>query len=158
MTALLVRSNYISFYFDCNYNHYFILSVDSAEELQSAGQELIHSIFGDDSDTEPETLSLRESATLNAQIAIPYNFQILTAKTSKENGTILQQEVILRLHDNYKRAKEDFQLTIETILRYLEYNMSFKTFFIFCESAPYTFYDELLKKDNSVKTLKKSQS
>ena len=116
MTALVVRSNYISFYFDCNYNHYFILSVDSAEELQSGGQELIHSIFGDDSDTEPEMLSLRESATLNAQIAIPYNFQILTAKTSKENGTILQQEVILRLHENYKRAKAAFQLTIENIL------------------------------------------
>ena len=27
--------------------------------------------------------------------------------------------------------------------------MSFKTFFIFCESAPYTFYDELYEKDNS---------
>ena len=67
----------------------------------------------------------------------------------------MEQSVILRLHENYKRAKADFQLTIETILRYLEYNMSFKTLFIFCESAPYTFYDELLKKDNSVKTIKK---
>jgi hypothetical protein len=47
------------------------------------------SIFGEDSDTEPEKRSPRESATLNAQIAIPYNFQILTAKTSKENVTIL---------------------------------------------------------------------
>ena len=126
--------------------------------IRNKSQEKKDSIFAEDSDTESEKLSLRESATLNAQIAIPYNFQILTAKTSKENGTILEREVILRLHENYKRAKEDFQLTIETILRYLEYNMSFKTFFIFCESAPYTFYDELLKKDNSVKTLKKSQS
>jgi hypothetical protein len=50
----VVRSNYISFYFDCNCNHYFILSVDSAKELQSGGQELIHSIFGDDSDGDIE--------------------------------------------------------------------------------------------------------
>ena len=72
MTALLVRSNYISFYFDCNNNHYFILSVDSAvvqlknEDLQSGGQELLDSIFGEDSDTEPEKRSPRESAKLNA--------------------------------------------------------------------------------------------
>ena len=162
MTALLVRSNYVLFYFDCNNNHYFILSVDSAvvqlknKDLQSGCQELMDSIFGEDSDTEPEKRSPRESAKLNAQIAIPYNFQILIAKTSQENGTILQQEVILRLHENYKRAKADFQLTIETILRYLEYNMSFRTFFIFCESAPYTFYEELYEKDNTVKTKRKS--
>ena len=154
-----------------NYNHYFISSVDSAvillkneelgslieeeedisirNKLQPGGQQLMDLIFGDDSDdTEPENRSLRESATLNVQIAIPFNFQILTAKTSEENGTLLQQEVILRLHENYKRAKTDFQLTIETILRYLEYNMSFKTFFIFCDSAPYTFFNDLYEKDN----------
>ena len=34
--------------------------------------------------------------------------------------------------------------------------MSFKTFFIFCELAPYTFYDELYDKDSSVKTMRKS--
>ena len=124
--------------------------------IRNKSQEKKDSIFAEDSDTESEKLSLRESATLNVQIAIPYNFQILTAKTSKENGNILEREVILRLHENYKRAKEDFQLTIETILRYLEYNMSFKTFFIFCESAPYTFYNELYEKDNTVQPKRKS--
>jgi hypothetical protein len=54
------------------------------------------------------------------------------------------------------QLKADFQLTIETILRYLEYNMSFKTFLIFCDSAPYTFYDELYEKDNFVETMRKS--
>ena len=34
--------------------------------------------------------------------------------------------------------------------------MSFKSFFIFCESAPYTFYDELYKEDNSVQSKRKS--
>lgn len=63
----------------------------------------------------------------------------------------LQQELILILHDNYKRAKEDYQLTIETILWCLEYNMSFETFSIYCESAPCTFYNELLSIDQSVK-------
>ena len=35
MTALLVRSNYISFYFDCNYNYVFFLSVGSSLVLQN---------------------------------------------------------------------------------------------------------------------------
>ena len=34
--------------------------------------------------------------------------------------------------------------------------MSFKTFFIFCESAPYTFYNELYEKDNTVQPKRKS--
>ena len=92
MTALLVSIN-ISFYFDCNYNHYFNSSVDSVvvllkneelgrlkeeedisirNKLQPGDQELMDSIFGEESDTESEKRSLRESATLNAQIAIPY--------------------------------------------------------------------------------------
>ena len=169
LTALLVRIN-ISFYLDRYYlNYYFNSSVDSVvvllrneedisnrNSLQPGGQALMDSIFGEESDTEPENRSPIQLATLNAQVAIPYDFQILTAKTPQANGSILQQEVIFRLHENYKRAKADFQLTIETILRYLEYNMSFKTFFIFCESAPYTFYNELYEKDNSVKTMRKS--
>ena len=54
------------------------------------------------------------------------------------------------------QLKADFQLTIETILRYLEYNMSFRTFFIFCEPAPYTFYNELYEIDNTVQPKRKS--
>jgi hypothetical protein len=120
MTALLVRSDYISFYFDCNNNHYFILSDDSAvvqlknKDLQSGGQELLDSIFGEDSDTEPEKRSPKESATLIAQIAIPSNFQILIAKTSQENGTILQQEVILTdLMKITRRQKQTFSLQLK---------------------------------------------
>jgi hypothetical protein len=96
MTALLVSID-ISFYFDCNCNHYFYSSVDSIvvlrrneelgslieeedisvrNKLQPGGLELMDSIFGEDFDTEPDKRSLRESATLNAQKAIPYNFQI----------------------------------------------------------------------------------
>jgi len=167
MSALLVSCRNLSFYFDCYYNKYFISSVDSAvllkneedfsitkEHHQPCGQQLVDSIFGEDSDTDPENNSLRESANLNTQIAgnssvresanlntqiaIPFNFQILTAKTSAENGTLITEEVMRRLDENYKRAKDDFQLSIETILRYLEYNMSFKNFFLLCESAPYT--------------------
>ena len=69
MTALLVSIN-ISFYFDCNYNHYFNSSVDSVvvllkneelgrlkgeedisirNKLQPGGQQLMDSIFGADS-------------------------------------------------------------------------------------------------------------
>ncbi len=47
-------------------------------------------------------------------------------------------------------------VSIKTILRYLEYNMSFKSFFIFYESAPNTFYDELYETDNSVQSKRKS--
>ena len=147
MTALLVSSRNLSFYFDCYYNQYFFSSVDSAEllkneedisiskEHQPCGQQLEDSIFGEDSDTDPENnsvresanlntqiagnSSVRESANLNTQIAIPFNFQILTAKTSAENGTLIREEVMRRLDENYKRAKDDFQLSIETILRYL---------------------------------------
>ena len=35
MTALLVRSNYISFYFDCYHNYVFMLSVGSSLVLQN---------------------------------------------------------------------------------------------------------------------------
>jgi len=38
MTALLVRSNYISFYFDCYYNCVFMLSVGSSLVLQNVGK------------------------------------------------------------------------------------------------------------------------
>jgi len=120
-------------------------------------QQLMDSIFDQDSDTDLENRSVRESsANLNTKIVIPFTFQILTAKSSAENSILLEQEVIHRLHENYKRAKEDFQLTIETILRYLQYNMSFKSFFIVCESAPYTHYDALYKIDKSVKENRES--
>jgi hypothetical protein len=39
MTALLVRSNYISFYFDCNYNYVFMLLVGSSLVLQNDVEE-----------------------------------------------------------------------------------------------------------------------
>jgi hypothetical protein len=38
MTALLVRSNYISYYFDCYYNCVFMLSVGSSLVLQNVGK------------------------------------------------------------------------------------------------------------------------
>ena len=63
----------------------------------------------------------------------------------------LQQKLILILHENDKRAKEDYELTIETILWCLENNVSFETFSIYCESASCTFYNELLSIDQSVK-------
>jgi hypothetical protein len=72
-------------------------------------------------------------------------------RTTQKNGTLLQQELILRLHENYKREKVDFQLTIEAILWCLEFNMSFEAFFIFCDSVPCTFYKEMLSKNQSVK-------
>jgi hypothetical protein len=83
MTALLVSID-ISCYYDCYYNHYFNSAVDSfvvllrkdefgslieeedfsiRNKLQLGAQELMESIFGEDSDTESEKLSLRESAT-----------------------------------------------------------------------------------------------
>jgi len=77
MTALLVSRWNRSFYFDFYYNRYFISSVDSAgllkndedisesNKLQPGVQHLIHSIFGEDSDTK-ENRSVRESsANLN---------------------------------------------------------------------------------------------
>jgi len=78
MTALLVSTRNLSFYFDFYYNRYFISSGDSAgllkkeedisesKEHQPGVQQLMDSIFGKDSDTNPENLSVRESsANLN---------------------------------------------------------------------------------------------
>ena len=130
-------------------------------KLQPGGRQLMDSIFGEDSDSDsnlnaPISKKVRESANLNSQMAICYNYEILTAQTAVENRNLLQQEIMRKLHENYNRAKKDFQLTIETVLRYIEYNMSFKTFFIIFESAPYSFYNELLQKDHSVKRMRAS--
>ena len=82
MTALLVSSRNLSCYFDCYYYRYFISSGDSAvllknredisdsNKLQPGGQQLMDSIFGEDSDTDPENHSVRiSSADLNTPIA-----------------------------------------------------------------------------------------
>ena len=95
-------------------------------KLQPGGRQLMDSIFGEDSDTDSNlnaqiSKEVRESANLNSQIAICYNYEILTAQTAVENRNLLQQEIMRKLHENYNRAKKDFQLTIETVLRYIEY-------------------------------------
>jgi hypothetical protein len=39
---------------------------------------------------------------------------------------------------------------MEVILRFSQYNLPFKSFFIICESSPYRFYESLLHKDPRV--------
>ena len=109
--------------------------------LQHGGMELMESIFGEDSDNE-----IQDASNSNF-----FQFQILSADNEESNRILLQQEIHNKLHEHYRRAIKDFQLTIETVFRYIEYKLPFQTFFIICESAPYTFYNQLLEKDISVK-------
>ena len=120
------------------------LSIDN--KLQKGGQELIDSIFGDDSDNEIQVAS---KSTV-------FNYQILSGDNEESNRTLLQQEIHRKLHEHYSRSVRDFQLTIETVFRYIEYKKPFQTFFLICESAPYTFYAEMLEKDKRVKELRQS--
>jgi hypothetical protein len=110
------------------------------------------SIFGqDDSDNE-----LDKDSSLIQAVSKPslFSYQILTGKNAADNGVLLEEEIQFKLNQNYRRAIKDFQLSIETVLRYIEYNQPFKTFFIICESAPYTYYDRLFAIDPSVKSLR----
>ena len=50
--------------------------ISISNKLQPGGQQLYDSIFREDSDTDPENRSVRESANLNTQIAIPFNYDV----------------------------------------------------------------------------------
>ena len=104
MTALLVSRWNLSFYFDFYYNRYYISSGDSAgllkneedisesNKLQPGVQQLIYSIFGEDTDTVPENRSVRESSAnlISTPIANNLPAPILTtnefATASLENN------------------------------------------------------------------------
>jgi hypothetical protein len=118
MSALLVSSRNLSFYSDCYYNRYFILSGDSAgllkneedifdsNKLQPGVQQLMDSIFGQDSDTVPAKRSVRESSAnlISTPIANNLPAPILTtnefATASLENNEKESPTINSSRHDD----------------------------------------------------------
>ena len=101
-------------------------AVNLSNDLQLGGQQLMDSIFGkDDSDNE-----LDKDSSLIQAVSKPsfFSYQILTGKNAADNGVLIEEEIQFKLDQNYRRAIKDFQLSIETVLRYIEYNQPFKTF------------------------------
>jgi len=89
-------------------------------------------------------LSRRQRALQLSVVPRSFEYQILTGNTLVETNEGIQNAILEKLRKNFESKEKEFKLTLETILRYSQFNQPFKAFFLLCESSPYLFFERLV--------------
>jgi len=77
----------------------------------------------------------------------------VSSKTEAESISRIKNNVLHLLNSNYNLLEKRFELSMEMIKLYAQYDQAYMKFFLLCESTPYIFLTEKIEEDPGFKSV-----